>query len=301
MRRLLVMVATIGLPLLFGCSDNLPNAPDGAPSRAGAETTQSSSAPTRPPAPRTTRPASVRVPDVVGLTLDQAKTLLDGANLIISVQFVSAGESLSPGPPIAEWVGWTATTQNPAGAASLPPRQLVMVVASPTGETGFLAALAAEGLVFELDIAYGVCETLDAGGEPPNPEYGDQGTLPAQYLAENWAVGTGSEEAHLASLAVENLCPEHVPTLQQARSGNYPLAPPLPQLVRDGTFVVGEQVSPGTYRTGRVSDCYWARLRSDGGIIDNDFASAALEIVVMIQSSDAIFETQNCGTWTRDG
>lgn len=71
----------------------------------------------------------------------------------------------------------------------------------------------------------------------------------------------------------------------------------------DGTFVVGEDIQPGTYRNAGSSGCYWARLSglsgAFGDIIANDIGDGPQ--VVQISPSDAAFETTRCGTWELAG
>jgi hypothetical protein len=51
-----------------------------------------------------------------------------------------------------------------------------------------------------------------------------------------------------------------------------PPKPPEPAGVTDGTYLVGTDMEPGSYKTSGGSGCYWARMKSDaGGIIANDF------------------------------
>ncbi len=68
----------------------------------------------------------------------------------------------------------------------------------------------------------------------------------------------------------------------------------------DGTYRVGRDVPPGTYRTRGRDGCYWERLRSFGGglnaILAND--NAAGPSVVTILRSDKGFTTHGCGSWT---
>jgi hypothetical protein len=71
----------------------------------------------------------------------------------------------------------------------------------------------------------------------------------------------------------------------------------------DGTYLVGADIAPGTYRTKAPADgCYWARLKgtsgSSGDIIANSFGSGWQ--VVTIASTDKAFKTTGCGTWTDD-
>jgi hypothetical protein len=71
-----------------------------------------------------------------------------------------------------------------------------------------------------------------------------------------------------------------------------------------GTWLVGNQVSPGTYRVSASSGCYWERLRGFSGriadVIDNEFVGNSGQQLVTILSSDVGFQTDgDCGTWTR--
>ncbi len=75
-----------------------------------------------------------------------------------------------------------------------------------------------------------------------------------------------------------------------------------PTTVGDGTWRVGLDIPPGTYRTQASPGCYAARLSGFGGtlseIIVNEFASVSL--VVTVEPSDVGFESSGCGTWTND-
>lgn len=68
-----------------------------------------------------------------------------------------------------------------------------------------------------------------------------------------------------------------------------------------GTFLVGDEISPGTYRSEGTSNCYWARLSGTDGTLDsiiaNNFGGGSQ--VVTISGSDAAFETSECGEWAR--
>ncbi|MEX2315225.1 MAG: hypothetical protein WD628_05855, partial [Thermomicrobiales bacterium] len=71
----------------------------------------------------------------------------------------------------------------------------------------------------------------------------------------------------------------------------------------DGTFIVGVDIGPGTWRNSDSSDgCYWARLSGFSGelddIIDNEFTYVAIQTVV-VGNADVGFQTSGCGAWTR--
>jgi hypothetical protein len=69
----------------------------------------------------------------------------------------------------------------------------------------------------------------------------------------------------------------------------------------DGTWRVGAEVAPGTYRAPGGGSCYWARLRNFTGGLNSIIANGGFSKnqTVTIQSSDTGFETRDCGTWER--
>jgi len=80
-------------------------------------------------------------------------------------------------------------------------------------------------------------------------------------------------------------------------------APPPPSVPKttmetDGTYRVGTDIVPGTYRSG-TSDCYWARLNSlnETHIIDSNISTGPQ--AVMIQPSDRAFLTHSCQPWQK--
>lgn len=67
-----------------------------------------------------------------------------------------------------------------------------------------------------------------------------------------------------------------------------------------GTYIVGTDIAPGTYRT-RGNGCYWARLRSFTGELNALIANGnpTGQVVVTIKRSDRGFTSTRCGTWSR--
>ncbi|WP_330296739.1 hypothetical protein [Streptomyces sp. NBC_00503] len=70
-----------------------------------------------------------------------------------------------------------------------------------------------------------------------------------------------------------------------------------------GTFKVGSDVQPGTYRStgnGESANCYWERAKDasgeTGSIIDNE--NAVGSSYVTIEATDKIFKSQDCKDWT---
>lgn len=70
--------------------------------------------------------------------------------------------------------------------------------------------------------------------------------------------------------------------------------------IPDGTWLVGEEVSPGTYAAPGGESCYWERLSGFSGDFDDIIANGLSESrsIVEIASSDVGFSTNGCGEWT---
>jgi hypothetical protein len=84
-----------------------------------------------------------------------------------------------------------------------------------------------------------------------------------------------------------------------------PTSTPTPTFAQfgDGTFVVGKDIQPGTYRTREPSaGCYFARLRGFGGTVDDIIANENTDYpaIVTIAATDKGFQSNNCGTWTKN-
>ncbi|MEV0118373.1 hypothetical protein AB0H77_34875 [Streptomyces sp. NPDC050844] len=74
----------------------------------------------------------------------------------------------------------------------------------------------------------------------------------------------------------------------------------------DGTFVVGTEIKPGTYRTAGPADdvinsCYWARLKSTTGDVGDIIASGDSKgpVTVTISPGDKAFQTTGCKNWKK--
>ncbi|ORW71307.1 hypothetical protein [Mycolicibacter senuensis] len=78
-----------------------------------------------------------------------------------------------------------------------------------------------------------------------------------------------------------------------------PAPPPGPKQVidTDGTFTVGKDIAPGTYRSDGPREgnaCYWRRNSGDK-IVDS--AMTKKPQVVLIEPSDTTFRTDRCAPW----
>jgi hypothetical protein len=85
-----------------------------------------------------------------------------------------------------------------------------------------------------------------------------------------------------------------------------PPPPSVPKMIMetDGTYRVGTDIVPGTYRSAGpsaegASDCYWARLRSlnETNIIESNISTNYQEVI--IKPSDRAFLTHSCQPWQK--
>lgn len=78
-------------------------------------------------------------------------------------------------------------------------------------------------------------------------------------------------------------------------------APPATPTIREGTWTVGTDFPPGTYRTTADvgSSCYWQITKAGGNeitdIIANDFPGGGRPQVTLEAGQG--FKTNRCGTW----
>lgn len=77
---------------------------------------------------------------------------------------------------------------------------------------------------------------------------------------------------------------------------------PAARVPGDGTFLVGDDIQPGTYRSSdNAEGCYWARLKDttggSGSINANEYGRGSA--VVTITAKDAAFETSGCSEWVK--
>lgn len=81
-------------------------------------------------------------------------------------------------------------------------------------------------------------------------------------------------------------------------------AKPQGDTFSDGTWRVGSEVKPGTYRVAAKTGCYWERMRGFGGdllkdIISNGVSGSDGPVTVTIKPTDKGFKSQLCGTWKK--
>jgi len=136
---------------------------------------------------------------------------------------------------------------------------------------------------------------------PPSDCYWERrsglGGTPAEIIASDWL------DYPAAQLIVDILSSDVAFTSTTACGTWFNTTPSGAQVnISPGTWLVGAQVSPGTYRAPNTTGaCYWERVRNFEGqissIIANDFVFGAGEVFVSISPGDVGFYTGGCGTW----
>ncbi|MCV7312420.1 hypothetical protein H7J89_17630 [Mycobacterium paraffinicum] len=110
------------------------------------------------------------------------------------------------------------------------------------------------------------------------------------------AVLAGCDGSNGTATTVTSTVPAETKTVTVTAA---PPPPPGPKttIESDGTFMVGTDIAPGTYRSAGNYGCYWARLRSldTNDIIDNNVNDGPQ--VVQILPADRAFMTRNCAAW----
>lgn len=73
------------------------------------------------------------------------------------------------------------------------------------------------------------------------------------------------------------------------------------KITKDGIYLVGMDIEPGTYQTSGGSGCYWQRSSGTSGDFDDILANGNEngQAIVTIAPSDIAFTTKRCGSWQR--
>lgn len=68
-----------------------------------------------------------------------------------------------------------------------------------------------------------------------------------------------------------------------------------------GTYIVGVDIAPGTWRNDGSANCYWARLAGFSGTLDDIIANDNPDgtAIVTIAATDKGFMSNRCGIWTK--
>ncbi|MER7112303.1 hypothetical protein [Streptomyces sp. NPDC000229] len=114
--------------------------------------------------------------------------------------------------------------------------------------------------------------------------------------------GSSQPPASPTTTAPASEVPSPAPTPPEATGTAKATAQEIPG---DGTFLVGQEVRPGTYRSAgpadALTDCYWARLKGTTGDFSQIIANGAGKgpATVTVLATDKAFQTSGCQTWKR--
>jgi len=69
----------------------------------------------------------------------------------------------------------------------------------------------------------------------------------------------------------------------------------------DGMYIIGTDITPGTYRNTATQGCYYARLSGFGNTTNDIIANNNVDTatIITIASTDKGFQSNGCGTWTK--
>ncbi|MET9833614.1 hypothetical protein ABZ078_30890 [Streptomyces sp. NPDC006385] len=133
---------------------------------------------------------------------------------------------------------------------------------------------------------------------------GDSGTESTPPPPTATATATVTETATATTTAPAPAPEEDTPTAGRTTTP----AGPADEIPGDGTYVVGQDIEPGTYRTAgpeetALPNCYWARLSGTSGEFDEIIANGntAGPTTVTISAGDEAFQTTGCQTWEKTG
>jgi hypothetical protein len=253
-----IVIAAAVATLLAACSST-PAAPPGT------------TPPSRSPLPTSTAPSrAVEVPDVIGMTAEEALSTLAEIGLEAEVEPEERDGLVTgvvPGVGQRAFIGASVTLMIETDAERATREQ---------AEAEAAAAAEAERLAAE-------ARRLDA-----------EVCQPARDHKATW--NAVSPDAFVITLVNDNEtreelaahCPDLLPDVDLAR-----------RAILNGNYIVGTDIPAGTYQTlvGRLEDCYWARLSGTGDIIDNDFISFSPgQVSVTVRAGEG-FEVDGCGPW----
>lgn len=105
-----------------------------------------------------------------------------------------------------------------------------------------------------------------------------------------------------SSTTAASTVPASTSTTVVAPAVSVPAAPSYPlSTITAGTYLVGSEVTPGSYVTEGASFCYWSRLKDTSGGFGSIIANgnAPGHTTVTIKSSDQAFQLSGACTFTK--
>jgi hypothetical protein len=186
--------------------------------------------------------------------------------------------------------------------ASLPGRKAAIAVAIAGGASLLIGGIAAEGDARRDNTTATPRPVTSAAPQPVT-----SATLEADAAArlktgeDGLAKAEADSTAKLAAReAAVKKAEEAVKARETAVGGAEAAA--AANTIKEGTWTVGRDITPGTYRTTKevTSTCYWAIsvTGSNGSdIVENDIVSGGFPQVTL--SEGETFESSRCGTWAK--
>lgn len=194
--------------------------------------------------------------------------------------------SYATDPSPNDW-GYVASSPRPWPVTGAQSAYLMSSTSSYKGGTqwdDYDLAAAAAGALYDLHVSQTVVYATNHSSE-------------LSTILSSFRVGLSNVGAAASS------APATANSVAPTASASLPLgaASALPTSFGDGTYIVGSDIAPGTYRAPGGDSCYWARLSGFDGTIDDILANndGQTRPTVTISASDAGFETSGCGTWTQ--
>lgn len=114
------------------------------------------------------------------------------------------------------------------------------------------------------------------------------------------AIAVWPRDRHVSGAVHEHTTTPTTPAPVESGPSDAPTSPEAVDIGGDGTYLVGEDISAGTYTSDGGLNCHWVRLKSlsddDEAVIDEGQSSGS--VTVTIAHTDGAFVTTGCGTWT---
>jgi hypothetical protein len=153
-----------------------------------------------------------------------------------------------------------------------------------------------DGLTADLGKLQARYDTLDAGIRGRESKIRDRETAAAGTEAAVKAADAAVKAADAGVKAAEAAVKKREDAVSGAEKQK------AASMIREGTWTVGVDIEPGTYRTSAdvASGCYWGiyRTGSNGSdIIDNDIVTGGRPTVTLSPGQD--FKTSRCGSWSK--
>ncbi|WP_457031414.1 hypothetical protein [Kitasatospora sp. P5_F3] len=151
----------------------------------------------------------------------------------------------------------------------------------------------------------GSCSALVASGRTDRPTAAGATAGPTATVTVTAAAAPVTAQPTV-TVTVTATATVTAPAEPAAAPAPAPAPAPGDTIAGNGTYLVGDDIQPGTYKTagpGSLGLCYWERGKDSSGGFDSIIANDNLtgQGVVTIKKTDKVFKTQGCQVWTKVG